>query len=69
MTMATVTEKLFTQVGDEVREFTKEEYAQRALDVLDAKRIADEVAAKEAKRTALLAKLGMTADEAALLLS
>lgn len=63
------TEKLFTQIGDEVREFTANEYAQRALDIADAKRIADELAAKELKRAALLTRLGLTATEAELLLS
>lgn len=62
------TEKLFTQIGDEVREFTADEYAQRALDVADAKRVADELAAKELKRAALLKRLGITAAEAELLL-
>jgi len=60
--------KLFKQVGDEVIEFTEAEYAQVQIDKIEAKRVADEVAAKQASKDALLAKLGITADEAALLL-
>jgi hypothetical protein len=56
------------QVGNEVRNMTDEETAQYALDVKEfaaqEKAQADKVAAK----AALLAKLGITADEAALLL-
>jgi hypothetical protein len=56
------------QVGNEVRDMTDEETAQYALDVKEfaaqEKAQADKVAAK----AALLAKLGITADEAALLL-
>ena len=67
------TEKLFTQIGDEVREFTPEEYAQRDLDNADAKRIADEMQAKEAKeaaaKTAILAKIGITEAELKIALS
>ena len=61
-------EKLFKQVGDEVIEFTEAEYAQVEIDKIEAKRVADEVAAIQARKDALLAKLGITADEAALLL-
>jgi hypothetical protein len=60
--------KLFKQVGDEVIEFTEAEYAQVEIDKIEAKRVADEVAAIQARKDALLAKLGITADEAALLL-
>jgi hypothetical protein len=62
-------EKLFRQIGDEVVEYTENEYAQVELDKIEAKRIADELAAKAAEKSALLAKLGITAEEAALLLS
>jgi len=61
--------KLFKQVGDEVIEFTEAEYAQVQIDKIEAKRVADEVAAKQASKDALLAKLGITAEEATLLLS
>lgn len=60
--------KLFRQVGDEVIEYTEAEYAQVELDKVEAKRIADEEAAKVAHKAALLEKLGITADEAKLLL-
>jgi hypothetical protein len=39
------------------------------LDKMEAKRIDDESAAKAAEKSALLLKLGITAEEAALLLS
>jgi hypothetical protein len=39
------------------------------LDKLEAKRIEDELAAKAAQKSALLVKLGITAEEAVLLLS
>jgi hypothetical protein len=62
-------EKLFKQVGDEVIEYTEAEYAQVELDKIEAKRIVDELAAKADEKAALLTKLGITADEAALLLA
>lgn len=49
------------------REMNDAEYAQHLVDVANAKANADEVAAKDAAKAALLAKLGITADEAALL--
>lgn len=61
-------EKLYTQDGDVKREFTEAEYAQYALDQVAVKKIADEIKAKEDAKAALLAKLGITADEAKLLL-
>jgi hypothetical protein len=61
--------KLFRQIGDEVVEYTAAEYAQIETDKIEAKRIADELAAKAAEKEALLAKLGISADEAKLLLS
>ena len=61
--------KLFRQIGDEVVEYTAAEYAQIEIDKIEAKRIADELAAKAAEKEALLAKLGISADEAKLLLS
>ncbi len=60
--------KLFKQVGDEVIEFTETEYAQVEIDKIEAKRLADEAASKQASKDALLAKLGITEDEAKLLL-
>ena len=56
------------QVGDEVRDMTDAEKAQYALDLKDfaAQRKAE--TDKAVAKAALLAKLGITADEAALLL-
>lgn len=51
------------------REATEDEKAIKLLDQAQAKVKADEVAAHEAAKTALLTKLGITADEAALLLA
>jgi len=62
-------EKLFKQIGDEVTEYTDAEYAQVELDKIESKRMADELAAKAAIKAELLAKLGINADEAALLLA
>ena len=62
-------EKLLHQDGDDVREYTDAEYAQRDADLADAKRVADEVAVKQTAKSELLAKLGISADEAKLLLS
>jgi hypothetical protein len=61
--------KLFKQIGEEVIEFNDADYAQIELDKIEAQAIADELAAKAVEKTALLAKLGITADEAKLLLS
>ena len=62
-------EKLFKQIGDEVREYTAEEYAQREIDLADAKRIADEAQARATQRAALLDRLGITEEETKLLLA
>jgi hypothetical protein len=66
-------EKLFKQVGDEVSEFTTEEYAQHAKDVADAKAAAAKIAKEEKDnalaKAALLDRLGLTDAEAKLLLS
>ena len=62
-------EKLFKQIGDEVIEFNESDYAQIALDKIEAQTKADELKAKADEKAALLAKLGITADEAKLLLS
>ena len=65
-------EKLFKQVGDEVTEFTADEYAQHAADKVEsvAKAKADEAEADAhaTQKAALLARLGITADEAKLLI-
>ena len=50
------------------REMNDEEYAQHLVDVANAKVKADEAKAKDDAKVALLTKLGITADEAALLL-
>jgi len=59
--------------GDVLREYTQAEYAQNAKDVADALVMQGEQDTKDAKaatdKAALLAKLGITADEAKLLLS
>jgi len=62
-------EKMFRQIGDKVVEYTAAEYAQVEADKIESARIADEAAAKAAEKVKLLAKLGITADEAKLLLS
>ena len=60
--------KPMVKIDDVEREMTDAEFAQYQKDVADEqKRIADATAKQDAK-TALLAKLGITADEAALLL-
>ena len=68
-----MTIQLFHQEGDEVREYTEAEYAQNAKDIADAAVIKGEQDAKDEQvatdKAALLAKLGITADEAKLLLS
>jgi hypothetical protein len=73
MEIHNMTEKMYTQDGEEKREFTAEEYAQHAKDIQDAKLRDDALKAEadkaEADKAALLAKLGITADEAKLLLS
>jgi len=52
-----------------VREMNDEEFAQYEIDVANAATKAATKAAAEADKAALLAKLGITADEAKLLLS
>jgi hypothetical protein len=61
--------KLFKQIGDDVVEFTEADYAQYELDKIEAQAKTDELAAKAVEKAALLDRLGITADEAALLLS
>lgn len=62
-------DKLYKQIGDEVIEFTEQEYAQVELDKIEAKKISDEISAKETEKSALLARLEMTIEEVKLLLS
>ena len=64
-----MSEQLFTQDGEIKREFTEAEYAQYQLDMAEAQAKADELAAKAVQKAALLDRLGITDDEAALLLS
>ena len=52
-----------------VRELNDKEYAQYQIDMATAEATAEAKAAAEADKAALLAKLGITADEAKLLLS
>ena len=65
--------KLMKQIGNEVREFTEEELAQYELDQITyAEQKAQALIEAEAKaeaKTALLERLGITEDEAKLLLS
>lgn len=51
------------------REATAEELAQREIDEIEAQAVAQDQATKAAAKAALLAKLGITEDEAKLLLS
>jgi hypothetical protein len=57
--------------ADEVidREMTDEEFAQYEMDLANAELSKSEATAKASAKEALLTKLGITADEAALLLS
>ena len=61
--------KLFTQDGEVKREYTEAEYAQHELDKAEAVALAAQAEVKAAARIALLEKLGITEDEAKLLLS
>jgi hypothetical protein len=63
-----MSDKLFTQDGEVKREFTSDEYAQWELDKAEDARLALEAKAKAEAKAALLVKLGITAEEAALLL-
>lgn len=61
-------EKMFKQIGDEVIEYSQADYAQVEVDKIEAKRVTDELNAKADEKAALLTKLGITAEEAKLLL-
>jgi len=52
-----------------VRDATPDEIAQMEIDAADAKTVKAEAKAKEAAKAVLLKRLGITAEEAALLLS
>lgn len=60
--------KPIIQIGDEAREMTDEEHAQYKKDLAEFAAIDAAVKAKQEARAAVLAKLGLTADEAAALL-
>lgn len=60
--------KLFIQDGHEHREFTDAEYAQHGADVIEDDRQKDLVKVKAADRQAILDRLGITSDEAAIVL-
>jgi hypothetical protein len=60
--------KPLIQIGDEIREMNDAEYAQHQLDLAAWEAQAEAQAAKAVAREALLARLGLTAEEAQLLL-
>ena len=68
-----IIERIFDATTNETidieREMTPTESAQYGIDVANVKAEATAKATKVAEKTALLAKLGITADEAKLLLS
>ena len=66
--MATQTVRPTIQIGDEVREMNDAEFAQYEIDQAANKAAAKAQAAKETAKQAVLDRLGITADEAALLL-
>jgi len=66
--MATATVKPTLQIGDEVRAMNDAEFAQYELDQAESKIVAKALADKAIARQAVLDRLGITADEAALLL-
>ena len=66
--MATATVKPTVQIGDEVREMNDAEFAQYEIDQAANKAAAKAQADKTKAKQAVLDRLGITADEAALLL-
>ena len=62
-------EKLYRQIGDKVVEFTAEEYEQHEIDKAETAINKAKAEAQAQAKASLLAKLGITADEARLLLS
>lgn len=67
--MATATVKLTVQIGDEVREMNDAEFAQYEIDQAANKAAAKAQADKITAKQAVLERLGITADEARMLLS
>ena len=57
------------QIGTKVRDMTEEEIAQRDKDIAEGVARTKEVAKRAKLKTATIAKLGLTADEVAALLS
>jgi hypothetical protein len=57
------------QIGNEVRDMTEDEIAQRKKDVKDNKALEKAAADRKALKEATLAKLGLTDDEVTALLS
>lgn len=66
--MATQTVRPTVQIGDEVREMNDAEYAQYEIDQAANKDAVKAQSDKAAAKQAVLDRLGITADEAALLL-
>ena len=62
------TVKLFAQDGNEYREFTDAEYAQYEIDQIANEALIAQQAEKAAAKQLILDRLGITADEAALLI-
>jgi hypothetical protein len=58
----------FIQIGNEVREMTKDELAQWKSDKAEAEAFAEALTDRQAAKDAVLAKLGLSADELAALL-
>jgi hypothetical protein len=67
--MATQTVKPTVQIGDEVREMNDAEYAQYEIDQAANKAAAKAQADAVIAKAAVIAKLGLTADEVTALLS
>lgn len=57
------------QIGDEVRDMNEKEIAQRDKDIAEMKELEKAVKDRQTLKVATLAKLGLTADEVAALLS
>lgn len=57
------------QIGDDVREMTDEEYDQHKIDLANIEAALKEQIQKQEAKQVLLTKLGLTEDEAKLLLS
>lgn len=67
--MATQTVRPTVQIGNEVREMNDVEFAQYEIDQTAHKAVAQAQADKATARQAVIAKLGLTADEVTALLS